>query len=477
MKQDPMPPLQVGRADVLRADAEHRPAAASANAAARGVPAVVLGAMLVGTLVCIGIACVVCRSFYGDGAYVVLGLLRTPMEYNDYDFHRSFASYIGQTPVLFGERLGIVNVSAYGGLYSFAVNGIPLLAYVIGLALARNAPRLFTATALALAVFGFGANFTNSEGNLFMALAWLAGVVLALPGPRRFARGIALPALAFVLLRTYEGMVLAGPILAIWSYAKAARTDDADERIGLVPATLLFAIAGLIGFSGYVAPRDPGNAASFSSAMFLYLRNPQMWLLLAAVCVLVAVLVSQRAFALGMALVAIALAVIFFASMLGQQDYYAYRIYYQNRAFLVLLLPVALAALAVADLYGRGCLARGVAPARMLALLVPFAAVVAVDLLGSVRWFAYMNTFCDVLARPGGASAGIAQLKASGAVTGWPWTHPSLSLLLRDHRSRAIVLNDTGKWQPFDSAQITLTAYRGACENRRFGASRHAVSP
>jgi len=154
-----------------------------------------------------------------------------------------------------------------------------LLAYVVALALARDVPRLFAATALALAVFGFGANFTNSEGNLFLGLAWLAGVLLALPGRRRFARGIILPALAFVLLRVYEGMLLAGPVLAAWAYAKAVRTDDVDEKIGLVLATLAFAVGCLIGFSSYVAPRDPVNAAAFAAALFAYWRNPQMWLL------------------------------------------------------------------------------------------------------------------------------------------------------------------------------------------------------
>jgi len=140
-------------------------------------------------------------------------------------------------------------------------------------------------------------------------------------------------------------------------------------------------------------------------------------------------------------------------------------------------MPVALAALAVLDLRGTGWLARDVAPIRLMAVLVPFAAVVAVDLLGSARWFAYMNTFCDVLAEPVTAGAGVGRLKASGAVTGWGWTHPSMSILLRRSGTTAIVTNEPGNWKPFDPATIELTGYRGACENRRFGATRHAGRP
>ena len=479
LKRDPLPPPQP---TTLRDASPH-----AAASRAREAPNVgrdgwirrLLAVFVFGTLACVAVACIVCRVFYADGAYVVLGLLLTPMRYNDYDFHRSFASFIGQTPVFLGERLGIENVSAYGGLYGFAVGGLPLILYIVGLAIARKSPGLFAATVFALAVFGFGANFINTEANLFLGLAWLTAVVMALPGQRPFARGIALPALAFVLLRVYEGMLLAGPVLAAWSYAKARRTGDVNEKIGLVLASLLFALGTLVGFSGFVAPRDPGNAASFASAIFVYLRNPQMWLLLSAVAALGAVAFARPTHALAAVVLSVALAVPFVATMAREQGYYAYGIYYYNRSFLVLLLPVVLAALAIAESYRPRWLSEGFASRRLLPLVVPFVAVVSVDLLGSVRWFAYMNTFCDVLARPTTAAAGIGELKASGAVTGWAWTHPILSILLRKQGSSAVVLDDPGNWKAIDLASPIVLPYRGACENRRFGGHvlREARSP
>jgi len=46
---------------------------------------------------------------------------------------------------------------------------------------------------------------------------------------------------------------------------------------------------------------------------------------------------------------------------------------------------------------------------------------------------------------------------------GWPWTNPSISLLLREDASRSIILNarDYFGWQPFDPYAATpdLSAY------------------
>ena len=62
-------------------------------------------------------------------------------------------------------------------------------------------------------------------------------------------------------------------------------------------------------------------------------------------------------------------------------------------------------------------------------------------------------------------------------MTGWGWTHPTLSILLRRSGTSTIVRDEPGNWQPFDPAEIELTGYRGVCENRRFGAKRRAASP
>lgn len=424
-----------------------------------------------GWLVCLTAAAAVCRSLYGDGSYVVLAELGTPPHYLDFDVHRSFAGFIAQTPALLGRRFGIGNVTAYAALYTFGTHAVPAGLFAAALFLARALPGLFAATAAAIVVFAFGVNFTNSESNLFFALAWLSAVILVLPGRHAVLRGYVLPMLAFVLLRVYEGMLLAGPVLAVGSLL-ARRDRTTDEKIGLTIAAVLFTIAACIAFSSYVAPADPGNAANFRANVFTYLRNPQALVLASALCGLAAMTcrtAGRRAAWLGAAAL---LAAIFVWRMADLHGYYAYALYYENRSFLVFLLALWVACLVGVARLRPAWLALPRWRTGAAALAIPFVAVVVVDLLGSARWMSYMRTFCDVLDDPAAALHGIDRLQRDGALTGWPWTHPSLSILLRREGSQAIVPNGPVHWQPADLPG--RGQFRGACENRRFASGKRS---
>jgi hypothetical protein len=79
-----------------------------------------------------------------------------------------------------------------------------------------------------------------------------------------------------------------------------------------------------------------------------------------------------------------------------------------------------------------------------------------------------MRTFCEVLESPSTAGSAYGRLERSGALTGWAWTHPTMSVLLRRHGSSAMVLNPPGQWEPFDADAPPAIDYPGACESRRF---------
>jgi hypothetical protein len=427
----------------------------------RGVPVV----FWIGWGLCLLVSALVCRSLYADGAYAVLELLRAPGHYIDYDAHRSFASYVTQTPVLIGQWLGVAQVAAYAALYTAGVHALPAMLFLTALSLAVRTPMLFAATGAAIVIFGFGANFINTEANLFLALAWLAAVILVLPGRRPVLRGFVLPSLAFLSLRIYEGMLLVGPVLATAAYIASRETDDAHERIGLTFAAPCFLLAALIGFSSLVAPRDPGNAAGFMAIAFRYLSNPQVFVLGAALCSLAAITPIPARARLALTAASGAFAAVFVWQMIRTQGYYAYGLYYYNRVFLVCLLPLAIAALLGVQRVRPAWLAQPLAYGAGIAIVIPFAAVVAVDLAGSARWLTYERSFCEMLEQPPSASP-VEQLKRTGAVTGWGWTHPALSILLREHGSLAMVHNDPGLWQPFDPDVPIALTYRGACENR-----------
>jgi hypothetical protein len=406
----------------------------------------------------------VCRSLYADGAYAVLELLRAPGHYIDYDVHRSFASYVTQTPVLAGQWLGFEQVAVYAALYTAGVHALPAVLLLTALTLAVDTPPLFAATAAAIVIFGFGANFINTEANLFLAVAWLVAVILVLPGPRPVLRGFLLPSLALLSLRIYEGMLLVGPVLAIAAYVLSRETDDPHERIGLTFAAPCFLLAAFIGFASLIAPRDPANAAGFVVIAFRYLSNPQMFVLGAVVCSLAATVVIPVRARLALTAASAALAAAFVSQMIRTDGYYAYGLYYYNRSFLVCLLPLAIAGLFGVRRLRPTWLTKALPSGAGIAMVIPFAAVVAVDLMGSARWLAYERSFCKILQQPPSADA-VDQLKQTGAVTGWGWTHPALSILLRVRGSTAIVHNDHGAWEPFDPDVPMALAYRGACES------------
>jgi len=99
-------------------------------------------------------------------------------------------------------------------------------------------------------------------------------------------------------------------------------------------------------------------------------------------------------------------------------------------------------------------------------LLIPMAAAVACDLLGSYRWERYVQAFCGVLERNVDPALGVNELRQTGARTGWPWSHPTLSVLLRDNGSSAMVHNESASsWQPFDPATPISLPYRGLCQS------------
>ncbi|HJU22520.1 MAG TPA: hypothetical protein VJ891_08425, partial [Casimicrobiaceae bacterium] len=329
----------------------------------------------------------------------------------------------------------------------------------------------FVMTAGAIAVYGFGANLVNSEANFLFALVWLSTVILSLPGTRPVLRGYVLPLIAFALLRVYEGMLLAGPVLALQSFVLARRQAGSEEQPGLVIAALAFVVATLIGFSGFVAPRDAGNASNFLANVFTYLRDPQAFVLASAVLAIASAWIAHRPMRwLCLAASGVAAAV-FVGRMLDLQGYYAYRLYYFNRSFLVLLLPLFVVG-AIFAMHHAALRTIHNTRIALIAAVMLFVALVIVDLAGSVRWFTYMRTFCGVLDEPGTASQGIERLRQSGTLMGTRWTHPSLSLLLRRQGSHAMVQNDPGEFEPFDPAGPMKIGYRGACENRRFASRR-----
>lgn len=434
-------------------------------------PLVVAGVLWAAALV---FAAASARVLYGDGAWYVLVHLITPNRFNDYDFQRTFASLISQAPVLFGQRMGVDSVAVYAALYAFGIFVIPAVAMFTALVLARRQPALFAAVALGILVYGFGTNFINTEANLLFGFAWLAVVIIAMDRPAPMLRGIVLPAIGIALLRCYEGMLLVGPVLGAWAAVCAARTDVHKERIGLVLAALLFFLGATIGLGGFLSPRDPNNASGFVSSAFAYLGGPHAFLLASGIAAMGAALLRRRRVRLAALLTSAVLGACFVAGIVRIEGYYGFSVYYYNRSFMVLLLPVLVAAVAAAHVFRPSWLASREAGWVHAAFLVPLAFAVAGDVAGTMRWRFFVDRFCDVLEAKGTPQDRVQRLRGTGARTAWAWTHPTMSVLLRDRGSRPLVANEPGasSWQPFQLAAAPTIPYRGLCQAPLLGAGK-----
>ena len=411
------------------------------------------------------------RALYGDGAWYVLVHLMTPFRFNDFDSQRSFASYLSQAPMLFGQRLGLEPVAGYAALYSLGIFVLPATLLLTALFLARRQPMLFAAVATANVVYGFGVNFINTEANLLFGLVWFCAAILALDRPAPILRGIVLPLAAVALLRTYEGMLLVGPVLAMWAVVAAGRARTDVERVGLMLSGVLFFLGAVVGLGGFLSPRDPNNAAGFLASAFLYLRNPQVFLLLSALLLLPAIGTRGRRvrIACGIASAACGAAFVFATGRLT--GYYSFEVYYQNRSFLVLMLPAFVGAVFAVHAVRPHCLAAG-SPNAFAIILVPLGFAIAGDAVGTVRWNEFMKTFCSVLEADGSPAERLAMLQKTSVRTAWWWTHPTMSVLLRDRGSRAMVTNEPGNFEPFDARNPPAIGNRGLCQAPMVGASR-----
>jgi len=434
----------------------------------------VLLAVAVAWGVAIAYSTATARVLYGDGSWSVLQHLLTPLRFNDYDVQRSFASFITQAPILFGQRIGVDSVFAYAALYSFGIFVIPAVAMVIALSLARQQPALFAANGLAILIYGFGANFINSEANLLFGFVWLAVTILALEGPAPILRSVVLPTLAFAMLRLYEGMLLVGPVLALWAIMATARIEAARDRIGLVLAALLFFLGATIGLGGFLAPRSPGNASNFLLNAFAYLRNPHAFLLMSGLAVIPGICLSGRWLRLACVATSAMFGLGFVAAITRLEGFYSFSVYYQNRSFMMFSLSVFVAALLVVEWRRPGWMRPDPGNTGHALLLVPFAFAVTGDAVGTYRWSAYVQAYCEVLDQDVSPLERLNVLQRSGARTAWTWTHPTMSVLLRDRGSKAMVVNEPGafQWEPFDPADAVSIGYWGLCQAPLVGPRR-----
>jgi hypothetical protein len=407
------------------------------------------------------------RVLYADGAYVLYELLTNPHRFVAIELGRAVSLHVMESPVLLGELLSVQGIGSMARLLHLGIFGVPLAMFLCALWLVRQEVALFALTVSAFAVFSFSINFINTETNFYFAVCWLAATILALPGAHPILRGALLPVVAVLSISNHEGAVFSAPVLAIWATLRAQRSPAAFEVTGLGMAAVLFWIAAAVALAAGLAPRDISNASGFLASFPAILMSPQRWLLLSAALAPCAMLLRGRSLRLACLALSVASGILYVRAITRVAGYYGYSFYYSNRAALTLLMVVALAMLAFAS---RSQPAQSVIERRRagyLVALVPLVFAVTGDLIGSYRWNRYLTTFCELLATDDDPQTRLQKLETSGNLTGWRWTHPTLSVLLRPPDSSAFVVNAPGGWEPPDVRADSRLDRPGICTSAR----------
>lgn len=406
------------------------------------------------------------RVMYGDGAFFLHTLL-LKSKFELYDPQRSFASLITQAPVLLGIRVHFNGIAIYALLYQIGNFIFPALLMCGGLYIVKTQRIALAVFMVAIIIYGFGINFINTEANILFGLVWLSVAIMVSDKAPRVLHGVLLPVLAFSLLRAYEGMFMVGPVLAIWAFVAANRSEDPYKRIGLMLSGYLFLLGSVMGFGGVLAPRDPSNAANFINDVFSFLWLPHVFLLLSSIASITYIFVSNRLVRVVSVFCIFAFGSIYLWQMLNINGYYGFAELFRNRAFMIVALPVVVGFLFLIYWIRPKLLLEKTNGAAMI-LLVPFAYALIADMQVTRQWSAYTEKFCEVLHANISPQDSIDALISDEAmVMGWTWTHPTLSILLRDQGSPAYVANQQGatQWEPYSGVAPALP-YKGFCQSR-----------
>lgn len=409
------------------------------------------------------------RVFFADGAYNALWLLEHPHQFWITAEPRAYAYYIFEAPFLVGEKLGLSSATSYSIALSAGIFFMPIVIYALTTYIVRKSFSSIIFVVLASVFFIYSINYIVTEVNLLAAIVILCAAILSSYENSHRVLAFVLIAASIISTRIHEGMIFSAPVLICWSYMKLDRAPSIEHRTALLLSILGFAAGFFIAFGSAIAPRDPANEAGFINSFIVFIRGPHLYLALCCIAAAIASLCQKRVLFSISILFSILFSVAFLYRIYTLSGYYAYSIYYQNRAFVSLALAVFVLLWGLFSIRGTTSFPRSGSLAKwILVLAVPILSAIASDGIGTLRWRSYVSSFCTLLSEGDNLPRNARTLELEGLRTGWGWTHPSLSVLLRRPGSSAVVENyPPPAWEPQITRQAGFPPWRqGLCRRQ-----------
>jgi hypothetical protein len=201
---------------------------------------------------------------------------------------RQTLTAVTQAPAALALNLGVTDSHLLARLLSAGLFFVPTAYYHASLWRARHDPALLGAVLLAIAVVFLPTSFfIIGEYNTVFAAVLFAAVMLATADRPTVGDSLPLIATALMLLRSYETMLVFGPLVAglvVWRLKRSGRRDIGSLLYGLV-AVLFLASAGFSLQSMHVWHDDPNHVHDTLAGIGLFWTNLQFVLPLSALLV------------------------------------------------------------------------------------------------------------------------------------------------------------------------------------------------
>jgi hypothetical protein len=228
------------------------------------------------------------RGLFVDGSAALLYMMHDGGYALFYDSRQTLIA-VTQTPAAIALMLGATDTHLLARLLSAGLFFVPTAYYHACLLRARPDPALLGAVLLAIAVVFLPTSFfIMGEYNTILAAVLFVVLVLATADRPTAADAVVLIVTAAVLMRSYETMLVFGPLVAgliVWRLGLSGRRDMASLLHAL--AALLFLAAAGFSLQSMIGPHVPGHVHETLTGISLFWTNLQFILPLAALVILV----------------------------------------------------------------------------------------------------------------------------------------------------------------------------------------------
>jgi hypothetical protein len=393
------------------------------------------------------------HGLYADGASYLAHTLATK-NFSFVNASRRFTEILIQLPIVLAVKGGLTKLPLLIFIHSFALVIIPIIFWTLSLWRLYDDDLFWPMFVLFCIVHFNFAFFAIGEYNVAYALVALSIAILSARAEITvFWAALALFA-AICLITSYEALVFLGPLLAILAWHRLVTKQPL--LTGLVKSSLVLCLvcylcAAIIAGYSIWHPRDPAN---YAGALNLRYNVRNGLLLLSAVFALAYGLSLSASGSVKK--LANVIAICTLLALAWPKLWSALSMQYGSRAIggiIILLFGAIVLLRSPINNYLQLDLKRATS-ANVYYSLGFFFFLLISDVTRSVQFTYYLADFQkEVRSHTGLIPLEATNLPSHGdGIVGWDWTHPTLSILLRDNARQAVILNSS-QWhgyEPFD---------------------------